>query len=91
VPHNLDPVDHQEGSEVWVANGGGDALGSMSASKPDLVILDVMSKSILDGLRTVAEIRADSDLRMTPGLMVSSITGSELRISALLGTSLASA
>jgi Lrp/AsnC family transcriptional regulator for asnA, asnC and gidA len=66
-----------EGLEVSAASSGEDALASMRVSKPELVILDVMMQGILDGLRTVTEIRADSDLRMMPILMVSSITGSE--------------
>lgn len=66
-----------EGLEVSVAHSGEDALASMRVSKPDVVILDVMMQGILDGLRTVTEIRADGDLRMMPILMVSSITGSD--------------
>jgi Lrp/AsnC family transcriptional regulator for asnA, asnC and gidA len=67
----------EEGFEVSAANNGEEALSSMRVSKPNLVILDIMMQGILDGLRTVTEIRADSDLQMMPVLMVSSITGSE--------------
>jgi Lrp/AsnC family transcriptional regulator for asnA, asnC and gidA len=67
----------EEGFEVLAANNGEEALSSMRVSKPNLVILDIMMQGILDGLRTVTEIRADSDLQMMPVLMVSSITGSE--------------
>lgn len=65
-----------EGFEVRAASSGEDALALMRVSKPDLVILDVMMRGILDGLRTAREMRTDGDLRTVPILMVSSITDS---------------
>jgi Lrp/AsnC family transcriptional regulator for asnA, asnC and gidA len=65
-----------EGFEVRTASNGEEALALMRVSKPDLVILDVMMRGILDGLRTAKEMRTDGDLRTVPILMVSSITDS---------------
>jgi DNA-binding response OmpR family regulator len=49
------------------------ALASMRVHKPDLVILDIMMRGVLDGLRTGKEMRSNGDLRSVPILMVSSI------------------
>jgi Lrp/AsnC family transcriptional regulator for asnA, asnC and gidA len=65
-----------EGFEVSSASNGQEALALMRVHRPDLVILDIMMQGILDGLRTAEEMRADSDLRRVPILMVSSITDS---------------
>lgn len=62
-----------EGFGVDSASNGEDALASMRVHKPDLVILDVMMRGVLDGLRTGKEIRSNGDLRSVPILMVSSI------------------
>lgn len=65
-----------EGFEVNSADNGEEALASMRVLKPDLVIMDIMMRGLLDGLRTGQEIQAHSDLRSVPILMVSSIRGS---------------
>ncbi len=64
------------GMEVFSANNGEEALASMHVNKPDLVILDIMMRGVLDGIQTAREIRADSTLQHVPILMVSSITNS---------------
>lgn len=62
-----------DGFEVTSASAGQEALAAMHVSRPDLVILDVMMKGTLDGVRTAREMRADVQLRTVPILMVSSI------------------
>ncbi len=64
------------GFEVTSASNGEEALALMRISRPDLVILDVMMRGLLDGLQTAKEMRTDGDLRTVPILMVSSITDS---------------
>ncbi len=64
------------GYQVLSASGGEEALAVMRVTKPDLVILDVMMRGVLDGLQTAKEMRSDSDLQSVPILMVSSITNS---------------
>lgn len=51
-------------------------MALMRLQRPDLVILDVMMRGILDGLRTGQEMRSNGDLRSVPILMVSSISDS---------------
>jgi len=63
----------KEGYEVNIARTGQGALAAMRVAAPDLVIMDIMMQGVLDGLRTAKEMRADSDLRNVPVLMVSSI------------------
>jgi Lrp/AsnC family transcriptional regulator, regulator for asnA, asnC and gidA len=65
-----------EGFEVGCACNGEEAMSLMRMQRPDLVILDVMMRGILDGLRTGHEMRTDGELRSVPVLMVSSITDS---------------
>lgn len=63
----------KEGYAVNVAHTGQEALAAMRVAVPDLVIMDIMMRGVLDGLRTAKEMRADSDLRSIPLLMISSI------------------
>jgi DNA-binding response OmpR family regulator len=65
-----------QGFEVFSAGNGEEALALMRVSRPDLVIMDIMMRGILDGLQTVRDMRTDGDLRTVPILMVSSITDS---------------
>ena len=62
-----------EGYEVMCAACGEEALASMRVSRPDLVLLDIMMRGVLDGLRTAREMRNDGALRAIPILLVSSI------------------
>ena len=65
-----------QGFEVLCACNGEEALALMRVSRPDLVILDLMMRGLLDGLQTARDMRTDGDLRTVPILMVSSITDS---------------
>jgi CheY-like chemotaxis protein len=49
----------------------------MRTHYPDLIIMDVMMNSLLEGISTTWTVRADADLRNTPILMVSSIADSQ--------------
>jgi Lrp/AsnC family transcriptional regulator, regulator for asnA, asnC and gidA len=64
------------GMDVSCALCGEDGLASMRVNKPDLVVVDIMMRGMLDGLRMGREMRTDGDLQTVPILMVSSITGS---------------
>lgn len=63
----------KKGYEVNAARSGPEALAAMRVRAPSLVIMDIMMQGVLDGLRTAKEMRADSDLRNIPVLMVSSV------------------
>lgn len=66
-----------EGFAIDSASNGEEAMTLMRLQRPDLVILDIMMRGILDGLRTGQEMRSDGDLRSVPILMISSISGSD--------------
>jgi len=61
------------GYEVASASNGDQALQAMRQDKPDLVLLDVMMSTVLDGLHVCHEIKADPDLEDIPVFMVSCI------------------
>jgi CheY-like chemotaxis protein len=65
------------GYEVLTAPDGDSGLQAMRTHYPDLIIMDVMMNSLLEGIHTTWTIRADTDLRSTPILMVSSIADSQ--------------
>jgi two-component system alkaline phosphatase synthesis response regulator PhoP len=68
-----------EGEGYWVeeAANGAEGLSKMRASRPDLVLMDVMMASPLDGFYTAQEISDDPQLRDVPILMVSSIANTK--------------
>jgi Lrp/AsnC family transcriptional regulator for asnA, asnC and gidA len=65
------------GYAVLDAPDGDTGLVALRKHYPDLIIMDVMMNSLLEGISTTWTIRADEDLRNTPILMVSSIANSE--------------
>jgi PAS domain S-box-containing protein len=67
---------------VEVANDGLQALELVRASKPDLVLTDVMMP-VLDGFGLLAEIRADAEIASVPVVMLSARAGEEARVEGL--------
>jgi CheY-like chemotaxis protein len=65
------------GYVVFAAPDGDAGLQAMRAHYPDLIIMDVMMNSLLEGISTTWTVRADADLRGTPIVMVSSIADSQ--------------
>jgi Lrp/AsnC family transcriptional regulator for asnA, asnC and gidA len=70
-------VLEREGYVLLSASDGESGLELMRQRHPDLVILDVMMNSLLEGLNATWTIRADQELQNIPVLMVSSIASSE--------------
>ena len=70
-------VLEKNGYVVLSASDGEAGLRVMREGHPDLIVLDVMMNSLLEGLSATWTIRADKDLQNTPILMVSSIANSE--------------
>jgi len=66
-----------EGYLVEEAANGAEGLSKMRANRPDLVLMDVMMASPLDGYYTTQEISDDPQLRDVPILMVSSIANTK--------------
>lgn len=64
------------GYEVSSAANGSQALERMQQQLPDLVILDVMMSSVLDGLDLSDRMQADSHMNKIPIVMVSAIASS---------------
>ena len=64
------------GYEVASASDGEQSLEAMRQDRPDLVVLDVMMSSVLDGLSVCRQMRTESDLKDIPVIMVSSIISS---------------
>lgn len=64
------------GYQVDTAPSGDAALARMRQQAPDLVILDVMMSSVLDGLDLSDRMQADAHLNKIPIVMVSAIASS---------------
>ena len=65
------------GYDVLEAANGRTALEVMRREKPDLVLLDVMMSSTLEGVEVSKEMEEDPDLQDVPIVMVSSIATTE--------------
>lgn len=65
------------GFRVRTAANGAEAWRRMQEETPDLVLLDMMMSTILDGLGVSQRMREDPVLRQVPVLMVSSIADTE--------------
>jgi CheY-like chemotaxis protein len=66
-----------EGYQVLEAANGSQALESMRQEKPDLVFLDVMMSTTLEGVDVSKEMKTDPKLKDVPVVMISSIGTSE--------------
>ena len=66
-------VLESEGYEVVSAASGDEGLVKVQEEKPDLVVLDVVMTSVLDGLHMSQRMADDSAHRDIPILMVTSI------------------
>jgi CheY-like chemotaxis protein len=70
-------VLESEGHTVVSAGGGGEALDKIAQDTPDLIVLDVMMDSILDGLSVAQELGERPDYRSVPIIMVTSIANTD--------------
>ncbi len=66
----------REGYEVESAASGDEALERMRASRPDLLLLDVMMSTVLDGVNVSFAMSEDAQLKSIPIVMISSIPDS---------------
>jgi formate transporter len=67
----------KEGYEVSSAANGHQALQQMKAERPDLVLLDVMMATPLEGVSVARKMSGDPTLKDVPIIMVSSIDSSQ--------------
>ena len=70
-------VLEKEGFSVITAANGDQGLTKARNEHPDLILLDIMMASVLDGVNVSEALREDEDLRQIPLIMVSSIAQSE--------------
>ena len=63
----------REGHTIVSAAGGGEALDKIAEDTPDLIILDVIMDSVLEGLSVSRELSQHSDYRDIPIVMITSI------------------
>jgi CheY-like chemotaxis protein len=66
-----------EGYQVLEATNGSKALEMVRQERPDLVLLDVMMSTTLEGVDVSKEMKADPNLKGVPVIMISSIATSE--------------
>ena len=59
--------------QVVTASNGQQALSQVKAQRPDLMILDIMMSTVLDGLDVSEQLAQDPDAKFMPVIMVSSI------------------
>jgi formate transporter len=67
----------KEGYRVTSAADGAKALQAMKAERPDLVLLDVMMATPMDGVALSRKMAADPTLKVIPIVMISSIDSSQ--------------
>lgn len=72
VEMNKVVLDHN-GYEVIVAYNGAECLEKAKASKPDLIILDIMMASVGDGMFAAQELRREDATRGIPIIVVTSV------------------
>jgi CheY-like chemotaxis protein len=66
----------QHGYTVSTAASGDEALEKMHAARPDLLLLDVMMSTVLDGVNVSFAMSEDPELKSIPIVMISSIPDS---------------
>jgi CheY-like chemotaxis protein len=70
-------VLEREGHTIVSAAGGGEALDKIVKDAPDLIILDVIMDSVLDGLSVAQELGERPEFRDIPIIMITSITSTD--------------
>lgn len=70
-------VLEQEGHETVAAASGDEALQAIRRAKPDLMVLDVIMSSILDGLNVTQQLQNDPENKDIPIIMVTSIANTD--------------
>ena len=66
-----------EGHTVTEATGGGEALDTIARDRPDLIVLDVIMDTVLDGLSVAQELGERKEFRNIPIAMVTSIANTD--------------
>ena len=70
-------VLEQHGHETLSAANGDEGLQAVRDARPDLIILDVIMSSILDGLNVSQQLQNDPEHKDIPIIMVTSIANTD--------------
>jgi CheY-like chemotaxis protein len=70
-------VLEREGHTIVSAAGGGEALDKIGEDTPDLIILDVIMDTVLDGLSVSQELSEHDDYNRVPIIMITSIANTD--------------
>lgn len=70
-------VLERDGHTVACAANSSEALECIGSDTPDLIVLDVIMSTVLDGLSVSQELSANPDYRDIPIIMVTSIAGTD--------------
>jgi len=70
-------VLEREGYTIVSAAGGGEALDKIIGAPPDLIVLDVIMDTVLDGLSVAQELGDRSEYRDIPIIMITSIANTD--------------
>jgi CheY-like chemotaxis protein len=62
-----------QGYKVVTASNGQQAMAKVKTEYPDLMLLDIMMSSVLDGLDVSEQLAQDPDAKYLPVIMISSI------------------
>ena len=70
-------VLEREGHTIVSAAGGGEALDKIADDTPDLIVLDVIMDTVLDGLSVSQELGEHAAYKQVPIIMITSIANSD--------------
>ena len=70
-------VLEREGHTIVSAAGGGDALDKIVEDTPDLIVLDVIMDTVLDGLSVSQELGEHEEYKQIPIVMITSIANTD--------------
>jgi CheY-like chemotaxis protein len=70
-------VLEREGHAIVGAAGGGEALDKIAEDTPDLIVLDVIMDTVLDGLSVSQELGEHEDYKQVPIIMITSIANTD--------------
>jgi CheY-like chemotaxis protein len=70
-------VLEREGHTIVSAAGGGEALAKIAEDTPDLIVLDVIMDTFLDGLSVSQELSEHAEYRQVPIIMITSVANTD--------------